>query len=67
MMYRYANDPDDNTAKWGSEYDNANQSACGIPANAFVPSQASIHPYWLKYAGLDRMASIPCVYWLPEC
>ena len=30
--------------------DFANQSACGIPDNAYHPSKVAIHPYWLKYA-----------------
>lgn len=34
--------------------DNANQSACGIPDNAFFQSKVAIHPYFLKYAALDR-------------
>ena len=33
--------------------DDAKQSACGIPDNAYQNSKVSIHPYWLKYAGLD--------------
>ncbi|KAG8529663.1 uncharacterized protein KY384_005144 [Bacidia gigantensis] len=35
--------------------DFANQSACGIPDNVYRDSKVAIHPYWLKYAGLDRM------------
>ena len=35
--------------------DNSNQSACGIPDNVYRDSKVAIHPYWLKYAGLDRM------------
>ncbi|KAL8823950.1 MAG: hypothetical protein Q9170_008287, partial [Blastenia crenularia] len=35
--------------------DYANQSACGIPDNVYRDSKVAIHPYWLKYAGLDRM------------
>ena len=37
--------------------DNANQSACGIPHNAYYISHVAIHPYWLKYAPLDRKPS----------
>jgi len=48
------NTPDGNTDIWGSANDNANQSACGIPDNAFRASKVAIHPYFLKYAGLDR-------------
>lgn len=32
-------------------------SACGIPDNALDQNKAAIHPYWLKYAGLDRKSS----------
>ena len=34
--------------------DSANQSACGIPDNAFSHSKVAIHPYFLKYAELSR-------------
>ena len=34
--------------------DDANQTACGIPDNAFAPSKVAIHPYFLKYADLSR-------------
>ena len=34
--------------------DNANQTACGIPDNAFSDSKVAIHPYFLKYADLSR-------------
>ena len=37
--------------------DYANQSACGIPDNVYRDSKVAIHPYWLKYAGLDRRFS----------
>lgn len=50
-----------NTDVWNSNSngvtvnnDNANQSACGIPDNAFIVSKVAIHPYFLKYAPLDR-------------
>ena len=36
------------------EADYAKQSACGIPDNAYKNSKVAIHPYWLKYASLDR-------------
>lgn len=36
--------------------DSANQSACGIPDNAFMASKVAIHPYFLKYADLSRKA-----------
>ncbi|KAL8784381.1 MAG: hypothetical protein Q9213_003981, partial [Squamulea squamosa] len=34
--------------------DDPKQSACGIPHNAYAISHVAIHPYWLKYAPLDR-------------
>ena len=34
--------------------DSANQSACGIPDNAYSVSKVAIHPYFLKYADLSR-------------
>ena len=48
------NTPTGDTDAWGSQYDNANQSACGIPDNAFSISKVAIHPYFLKYASLSR-------------
>lgn len=36
------------------ENDFANQSAFGIPDNAFWTSKVAIHPYFLKYAHLSR-------------
>ena len=41
--------------KWVPDgIDSANQSACGIPDNAFSISKVAIHPYFLKYADLSR-------------
>lgn len=48
------NTPNGNGDKWGPENDNVNQSACAIPDNAFFISKVAIHPYFLKYAPLDR-------------
>jgi len=49
------NDPSMNTDNWTpNQYDNPDQSACGIPDNAYFQAKAAIHPYFLKYAGLDR-------------
>lgn len=51
------NSPDGMTDKWMDQpgvYDSANQSACGIPDNAFSISKVAIHPYFLKYANLSR-------------
>ena len=49
------NQPDRNTDEWTPNvYDFANQSACGIPDNSYVQMKVAIHPYFLKYAGLDR-------------
>ena len=58
------NSPGAITDQWKpGQNDFANQSACGIPDNAFFNSKVAIHPYWLKYApdglGLDRMRSLP--------
>ena len=57
MMFPYGqlNQPDRNTDEWTPNiYDFANQSACGIPDNSYVQMKVAIHPYFLKYAGLDR-------------
>lgn len=37
--------------------DSANQSACGIPDNAYSISKVAIHPYFLKYADLSRKST----------
>ena len=57
------NSPSSITDEWAPGHnDFANQSACGIPDNAFFNSKVAIHPYWLKYApdglGLDRKRSL---------
>ncbi|MCJ1403444.1 hypothetical protein MMC11_006667 [Xylographa trunciseda] len=59
------NTPTQDTDVWGSEYDNANQSACGIPDNAFSISKVAIHPYFLKYASLSRycMQDVCISFW----
>ena len=54
-FFAHTNKPDSDTTKFGAQYDNANQSACGIPYNAWFISTVAIHPYFLKYAGLDSM------------
>jgi len=45
--------------------DSANQSACGIPDNAFSGSKVAIHPYFLKYADLSRycMQDVCISFW----
>ena len=50
------NTPNEATDTWinNGGVDNANQSACGIPDNAFFHSKVAIHPYFLKYADLSR-------------
>lgn len=48
------NNPKSDKSTWGSEFDSADQSACGIPSNAHFISQVAIHPYFLKYGGLER-------------
>lgn len=37
--------------------DHVNQSACGIPDNAYSGSKVAIHPYFLKYADLSRTST----------
>ncbi|KAL8949724.1 MAG: hypothetical protein Q9222_004200, partial [Ikaeria aurantiellina] len=63
------NDPVAKTDKWAPGVnDFANQSACGIPDNAFSISKVAIHPYWLKYAPLDRycMQDVCISFWNEE-
>ena len=56
------NTPDGITDQWVNTpanptqngVDSANQSACGIPDNAYSASKVAIHPYFLKYADLSR-------------
>ncbi|KAI4269031.1 MAG: hypothetical protein LQ337_007511 [Flavoplaca oasis] len=50
------NTPDGVTDQWVDQggVDDPKQSACGIPHNAYSISHVAIHPYWLKYAPLDR-------------
>ncbi|KAL8856680.1 MAG: hypothetical protein Q9178_006747 [Gyalolechia marmorata] len=50
------NTPDGVTDRWLDQggVDDPKQSACGIPHNAYSISHVAIHPYWLKYANLDR-------------
>lgn len=48
------NNPKSDKSTWGSEFDSADQNACGIPSNAFFISQVAIHPYFLRYGGLER-------------
>lgn len=45
--------------------DSAQQSACGIPDNAFSISKVAIHPYFLKYADLSRycMQDVCISFW----
>ena len=52
------NTPNVNTDVFGSQNDNANQSACGIPDNAWYNTHVAIHPYFLKYADLSRNSPI---------
>lgn len=52
-FHEYTND----VPTFGPQFDNANQSACGIPNNAWFISTVAIHPYFLKYAGLDSKSS----------
>ncbi|KAI4093803.1 MAG: hypothetical protein LQ344_002707 [Seirophora lacunosa] len=66
--YGQYNNWNDNTATWSpDELDYANQTACGIPDNSAFQTKAAIHPYFLKYAGLDRycMQDV-CISFWPE-
>ncbi|KAL8932561.1 MAG: hypothetical protein Q9211_006246 [Gyalolechia sp. 1 TL-2023] len=63
------NTPTGKTDDWKpGQNDFANQSACGIPDNAFYISKVAIHPYWLKYAPLDRycMQDVCISFWNEE-
>ncbi|KAL9037117.1 MAG: hypothetical protein Q9214_005840 [Letrouitia sp. 1 TL-2023] len=58
--------PGSATSVWGKgKRDNTNQSACGIPDDAFFQSKVAIHPYFLKYAGLERycMQDVCISFW----
>ncbi|KAL9607339.1 MAG: hypothetical protein Q9167_007738 [Letrouitia subvulpina] len=58
--------PGSATSVWGNgKRDNTNQSACGIPDDAFFQSKVAIHPYFLKYAGLERycMQDVCISFW----
>ena len=59
------NTADKNTDEFGSKNDDAQQSACGIPDNAFFDSKVAIHPYFLKYADLSRycMQDVCISFW----
>ena len=47
----YLHTPNGITDDWQPNVnDFANQSACGIPDNAFYISKVAIHPYYLKYS-----------------
>lgn len=58
-FFAHTNNKSDDTTSYTSKLDNANQGACGIPYNAYWTSTVAIHPYWLKYAGLDRTLTFP--------
>lgn len=54
---RIRDEPADTSSAWEAQYDSEDQTACGIPTNAYWLSGLAIHPFWLKYAGLDRTSS----------
>lgn len=63
------NTPNGKSDEWHpGQNDFANQTACGIPDNAFQISKVAIHPYWLKYAPLDRycMQDVCISFWNEE-
>ncbi|KAI4087738.1 MAG: hypothetical protein LQ339_008820 [Xanthoria mediterranea] len=49
------NTPSGRSDVWApGKHDSAKQSACGIPDSAYQISKVAIHPYWLKFAPLER-------------
>ncbi|KAL8926951.1 MAG: hypothetical protein Q9172_001544 [Xanthocarpia lactea] len=63
------NTPTENTDVWApGVHDSAKQSACGIPDSAFQISKVAIHPYWLKFAPLERycMQDVCISFWNEE-
>ncbi len=63
------NTPTEKTDVWGpGVHDSAKQSACGIPDSAFHISKVAIHPYWLKFAPLERycMQDVCISFWNEE-
>ena len=60
------NTPTDMTDQWAPGVnDFANQSACGIPDSAYQITKVAIHPYFLKYAPLERycMQDVCISFW----
>ncbi|KAL8992920.1 MAG: hypothetical protein Q9169_006739 [Polycauliona sp. 2 TL-2023] len=60
------NAPDSITDIWApGKHDSAEQSACGIPDSAYQLSKVAIHPYWLKFAPLERwcMSDVCISFW----
>lgn len=63
------NTPAGKTDEWApGKNDRASQSACGIPDSAFHISKVAIHPYWLKFAPLERycMQDVCISFWNEE-
>ncbi|KAL8686532.1 MAG: hypothetical protein Q9224_005419, partial [Gallowayella concinna] len=63
------NTPTGRTDVWApGQHDSAEQSACGIPDSAFQTSKVAIHPYWLKFAPLERycMQDVCISFWNEE-
>ncbi|KAL8913932.1 MAG: hypothetical protein Q9171_001317 [Xanthocarpia ochracea] len=63
------NTPTGDTDVWApGVHDSAKQSACGIPDSAFQISKVAIHPYWLKFAPLERycMQDVCISFWNEE-
>ncbi len=57
------NEPTTTTDDWGaSVLDSANQSTCGVPDSTYFQKLAAIHPYFLKYAGLDRESIFSSIF-----
>ncbi|KAL8640748.1 MAG: hypothetical protein Q9226_008711 [Calogaya cf. arnoldii] len=63
------NTPTEMTDIWApGKHDSAKQSACGIPDSAYQISKVAIHPYWLKFAPLERycMQDVCISFWNEE-
>ncbi|KAL9619862.1 MAG: hypothetical protein Q9204_008265, partial [Flavoplaca sp. TL-2023a] len=63
------NTPEGRSDVWEpGKHDSAEQSACGIPDSAYQISKVAIHPYWLKFAPLERycMQDVCISFWNEE-
>lgn len=58
-FYKHLNDLTSGSSTWDAEHDSENQTALGIPTNAYWLSGVTIHPYFLEYADVDRKSDLP--------